>query len=259
MDQGALVLGYTKRILVQRRPETVTADLLCRSDDLEKECKPTVNRRRETVSTSKRYLKYGLIVLLIVAMNVGGGWLAQQIEFQLYPRHEQALHIVLLGFIGLYILLMALPFMPGIEVGLALMMVLGSKGVVLVFACTLLALSISFAIGRLVSCRTMCSVLSWLHFDKARAMVEQVEPMSPQQRLEFLYQRAPARVVPFLLDHRYLTIAALLNLPGNALVGGGGGIGLIAGMSRIIPFYCYILVIAVAIAPIPLFVWFQGS
>ena len=218
-----------------------------------------MTRRRTTVSKSARYLKYGFVLFIVVALNVGGGWLAQQIEFQLYPRHEQALHILLLSFIGLYILLMALPFMPGIEVGLALMMVLGSKGVLLVYACTLLALSMSFAIGRLTSCRTMCSALRWLHFDRACALVEQIEPMSPQQRLAFLYQRAPARVVPFLLDHRYLTIAALLNLPGNALIGGGGGIGLIAGMSKIIPFYCYVLVIAVAVAPVPLFIFFQGG
>ena len=66
-------------------------------------------------------------------------------------------------------------------------------------------------------------------------------------------------MVPFLLDHRYLTIAALLNLPGNALIGGGGGIGLIAGMSKIIPFYCYVLVTAVAVAPVPLFMFFRGS
>jgi len=218
-----------------------------------------LTQARKTVSKSTRYLKYAFVLLLIVAINVGGGWLARQIEFQLYPRHEQALHFVLLSFIGLYVLLMALPFMPGIEVGLALMMVLGSKGVVLVYACTLLALSVSFAIGRLASCQTMCSVLSWLHFDQACALVEQIEPMSPRQRQELLYQRAPARVVPFLLDHRYLTIAALLNLPGNALIGGGGGIGLIAGMSRIIPFYGYVLVVAIAVAPVPLFIYLQGG
>jgi len=225
----------------------------------EKEWKTPLTETRKAVSKSTRYIKYAFVLLLIVAVNVGGGWLAQQIEFQLYPRHEQALHIVLLSFIGLYVLLMALPFLPGIEVGLALMMVLGSKGVVLVYACTLLALSISFAIGRLVPCRAMCAVLSWLHFDQACALVEQIEPMSPRQRQEFLYRRAPARVVPFLLDHRYLTIAVLLNLPGNALIGGGGGIGLLAGMSKIIPFYCYVLVIAVAVAPVPLFIFLQGS
>jgi hypothetical protein len=215
--------------------------------------------RKLAIPKSTRYLKLALILLAIVAINIGGGWLARQIDFQLYPRHEPMLHILLLSFIGLYILLMALPFMPGIEIGLALMMVLGSKGVVLVYACTLLALSISFAIGRVVPCRILCLVLNWLHFDKACALVEQIEPMRQQQRLEFLYQRAPTKVVPFLLNHRYLTLAALLNLPGNALIGGGGGIGLIVGMSKIIPFYRYALLLAVAIAPVPLIIYLQGS
>jgi hypothetical protein len=39
---------------------------------------------------------------------------------------------------------MAMPFVPGIELGLALMVLLPSKGVVLVYFCTLLSLSLSF-------------------------------------------------------------------------------------------------------------------
>ncbi len=216
-------------------------------------------QQKPAIPKSTRYIKIGLILLLIIVANIGGAWLAQQIDFQLYPRHESMLHILLLSFIGLYILLMAFPFMPGIEVGLALMVVLGSKGVVLVYASTLLALSISFAIGRVVPCRIICAALNWLHFDKASALVAQIEPMTQQQRLDFLYQRAPSRVVPFLLNHRYLTIAALLNLPGNALIGGGGGIGLIVGMSKIIPFYRYLLLVAIAIAPVPLIIYLQGN
>jgi hypothetical protein len=49
----------------------------------------------------------------------------------------------------------------------------------------------------------------------------------------------------------------LLNLPGNALLGGGGGIGLIIGMSRLIPFHKYLLLIAVAVAPVPLGLYLQ--
>ncbi|MEH6626903.1 MAG: hypothetical protein V7739_10680 [Motiliproteus sp.] len=210
------------------------------------------------VPNRMRYLKLVLILLVIVAANIGGTWLAQQIDFQLYPRHEQIINILLLSFIGLYILLMALPFMPGIEIGLALMMVLGSKGAIIVYACTLLALSISFAIGKIVPCRMMYAVLNWFHFHKAAALVKQIEPMDQQQRLTFLYQYAPSRIIPFLLNHRYLTIAALLNLPGNALIGGGGGIGLIVGMSKIIPFYSYALLLAIAIAPVPLIIFLQG-
>ena len=47
-------------------------------------------------------------------------------------------------------------------------------------------------------------------------------------------------------------IALLLNLPGNALIGGGGGIGLIAGMSRVYSFPRYFLLVGLAITPLPL-------
>jgi hypothetical protein len=63
---------------------------------------------------------------------------------------------------------------------------------------------------------------------------------------------APSKIVPFLLKHRYLVIALMLNLPGNALIGGGGGIGLIAGMSRLYSFPRYLLLVSVAITPLPL-------
>ncbi len=206
-----------------------------------------------------RCLKLLFFLLIIVAINMGGDWLVQQIDFQRYPRHEPMLHILLLSLLALYILLMALPFMPGIEIGLALMMVLGGKGVVLVYACTLLALSISFWIGRVVPCRILYSALNWLHFDQASTLIKQIEPLNPQQRLEIIHRRAPSRIVPFLLHHRYLTIAALLNLPGNALIGGGGGIGLIVGMSKMIPFYRYLPLLAIAIAPVPLIIFLQSA
>ena len=49
-----------------------------------------------------------------------------------------------------------------------------------------------------------------------------------------------------------LMIAVTLNLPGNVLIGGGGGIGLIAGMSGLCPFPKYILCVSLAIAPLPI-------
>lgn len=55
-----------------------------------------------------------------------------------------------------------------------------------------------------------------------------------------------------LLRHRYLIIGILFNVPGNALIGGGGGIGLIAGMSKLYPFPKYLLLICLAITPGPI-------
>ncbi|MEI2773308.1 MAG: hypothetical protein V9G98_22115 [Candidatus Competibacter sp.] len=206
-----------------------------------------------------RFLKLMVLLVIIVALNVGGTWLSHLIDFQLFPRHEPILHAIVLVAVVLYIVLMATPFMPGIEIGLALMMLLGNKGAILVYLCTLAALSVSFAIGRKIPSRFIDLLLNWLHLYKASALVRQLESLNQQERLEFLYEKAPSRIAPFLLHHRYLAIAVVVNLPGNALIGGGGGIGLVAGMSKIIPFHGYLMVLAIAIAPVPLWFFLQGS
>jgi hypothetical protein len=208
---------------------------------------------------STRYFKIVLILVILVAINWVGTWLAQQINFQIFPRHEPILHTLVLGAVLLYILLMAVPFMPGIEIGLALMLMLGSKGALLVYLCTLMALSISFTIGRVIPPRLVYRLLNWLHLYKASTFVRQLESLNQLERLRLLQEKAPSKIAPFLLNHRYLTIAVALNLPGNALIGGGGGIGLIVGMSKIIPFHAYIILLAIAIAPVPLWFYFQGA
>jgi hypothetical protein len=154
--------------------------------------------------------------------------------------------------IVVYVLWMAIPFVPGIELGLALMVMLGTRGIVLVYLCTLLSLSLSFTIGRLIPLNGFARFLGWLHLYKAQDLVLQLEPLNSEEKLNFLLRTAPSKVIPFLLKHRYLTIAIALNLPGNALIGGGGGIGLISGMSKLYPFPKYILLVSLAITPLPL-------
>jgi hypothetical protein len=47
-------------------------------------------------------------------------------------------------------------------------------------------------------------------------------------------------------------LAVLFNLPGNTIIGDGGGIALIAGMSRLFPFPKFVFLVCVAITPVPL-------
>ena len=200
----------------------------------------------------KILVKISLVVGFLLLINFGGSLVVERINFQLWPEHEHLIVTVVWLSIAVYVLWMAMPFVPGIELGLALMVMLGSQGVVLVYACTLLSLSLSFAIGRLIPLKAFARFLGWLHLRKARDLAIQLEPMSSEQKLDFLLGAAPSRVVPFLLKHRYLMIAIILNLPGNALIGGGGGIGLIAGMSRLYSFPKYFLLVSLAITPLPL-------
>jgi len=200
----------------------------------------------------RRFFKISLIIGFLVLLNYGGGLVVEQINFQLWPEHENLMITVLWFSIVVYVLWMAMPFVPGIEIGLALMVMLGPKGVVLVYLCTLLSLSLSFAIGRLIPLKVISLLLGWLHLQKVQNLVLQLEPLNSEEKLDFLLSTAPSKVIPYLLKHRYLMIAVTLNLPGNVLIGGGGGIGLIAGMSRLCPFPKYILFVSLAITPLPI-------
>jgi uncharacterized membrane protein YhdT len=211
-----------------------------------------VRRAAAETSRLKLIVKILLLVGFLVFVNYGGSRIAGHLNFQFWPEHESMIITALWVSIGVYILWMALPFVPGIELGLALMIMLGPPGVVLVYSCTLVSLSLSFAIGRLISLKAFARFLGWLHLHKARDLMLTLEPLDPQEKFDVLLKSAPSKIVPFLLKHRYLVIALMLNLPGNALIGGGGGIGLIAGMSRLYSFPRYLLLVSVAITPLPL-------
>lgn len=217
------------------------------------------SQQRTGSTRLRRYLKVVLVLAIIAAMNFGGAWLANQVNFHLFPRHDSILNAIVLGSAMLYIVFMAIPFMPGIEIGLALMLLLGSKGALLVYLCTLAALSISFMVGKLIPPRLIYRFLDWLHLYKACALVGQLEPLNQQERLRLLNNKMPARFATLFLKYRFLAIAVLLNLPGNALIGGGGGIGLIVGMSKVVPFHAYVAVIVIAVAPVPLWFFLYGA
>lgn len=216
------------------------------------------NRQKSDPTRTNRRLRLALVLAVILLLNLTGAWIGHLFNFQLFPRHDAMLHSVVLVTAAIYILLMAIPFMPGIEVGLALMWVLGPKSALLIYLCTLLALSISYAVGRFFPERKLHQFLHWLYLHRASELIQQLGPLSPQQRLDFLLEKAPNRLAPFLLNKRYLVIAVVLNLPGNALIGGGGGIGLAVGMSRIISFPNYLMVVAVSVLPVPLYIYLQG-
>ncbi|MDH3672456.1 MAG: hypothetical protein OES46_15080 [Gammaproteobacteria bacterium] len=209
---------------------------------------------RRSVTWAITLAKLSGIVLLIILANIGISWLIDRLEIQIWPEHMEIVdRAVLIGVI-LYIGLMATPFLPGIEIGLAFMIVLGSKGILLIYICTLVALTISFGLGRLFPTHLLVSLLRWLNLARAAALLKSFDATPPEKRLEFLAGKAPTQTIPVLLKRRYLILALLLNLPGNALLGGGGGIAMMAGISRLYSFPKYFLLIAIAILPGPILV-----
>jgi hypothetical protein len=195
----------------------------------------------------------GYLGIVVLGVQVGS-WISGSLDFDIHLSPETDLatrRMVLLAMVA-YVVLMTLPFVPGVEIGLALMVVFGAELALLVYLGTVIALIVSYLIGRLVPERALLWALARVHLRRAHALVSSVEALPMDERLQRLLESTSGRAFPWLLRYRYLAIAVALNLPGNALIGGGGGIALAAGMSRVCKFRDYLLTVLIAVAPVPL-------
>jgi len=202
---------------------------------------------------ARKRTRAALAAIAVLALVLAGNWLVGQHRIHISPEHAHLLDTMIAAALLAYVLAMALPFVPGIEIGLALMMVLGDEGILLVYAATQLALLLSFSLGRWVPTRHVAAAFRWLGLARAAVLLQSIEKISPAERADYLVRRAPGRWSAALGRHLGLALALVLNLPGNAVIGGAGGIGMIAGMSRAIPLARYLLLVAAATTPVPVF------
>ena len=206
----------------------------------------------------------GLLLLVLYLGLVGGSvaagrGLTQFVVLDIWPSNESQVHRMIMSAMAIYVVSAAIPFVPGAEVGWGLIMALGPEIVPLVYASMVAALLLSYGIGRLVPPRVTAGLFGYLGLARARELVLRMAPLDPDDRLELLISAAPRRIIPFLLRHRHVALAIALNIPGNTLVGGGGGLAFAAGMSGLYRFPDYLFTILLAVAPIPLLVLVTGS
>lgn len=209
-------------------------------------------------SASVRWGRIIVIGLGFAGLYVSGQFITemvvQQFDVVMHVRSEPMFHRLILTAAGIYILLLATPFMPGVEIGITMILVLGPKISFLVYVSTVSALTLSFLVGRLIPARYCVRLLAFLGLDRLRRIMEDIAPLTSEERLAFLVSRAPNRITPFLLRHRFIALAVAINLPGNSLIGGGGGIAMLAGVTGLYPFPAYVLTVALAVAPVPLLI-----
>ncbi|MBT8409809.1 MAG: hypothetical protein KJN93_09300, partial [Alphaproteobacteria bacterium] len=158
----------------------------------------------------------------------------------------------------LYAVLLAVPFMPGIEIGFSVLVMRGAEAAPYVWIATVLGLCLAFWTGRMMPAAWLIGTFEDLRMARTAQLVKRLSDTPPDLRLRFLYIQAPRWVRPALREWRYLLLAALLNLPGNAVIGGGGGLALLSGLSGVFSARGTMLTFALATAPFPILVWFFG-
>ena len=198
------------------------------------------------------------LIILIVSANLGSAWLFEMLDFELTPRNEQVFHRIVMITVIVYALLIAIPFVPGIEIGLALMIIVGPGIAALVYGATVFGLLLSFLIGHFVPQAWLKSIFEYFHLAKASRLIGQLEDLGIEERLAFLVSRTPGRIIPPLFRYRYIVLALVLNIPGNSLIGGGGGISMMAGLSRLYSVPAFLVTLALAVSPVPLAVFIFG-
>ena len=151
----------------------------------------------------------------------------------------------------IYSLLLSLPFVPGVELGILLMCVFGKEGIIFVYFATIIGLNLAFLMGRIVPKKWVESFLKKLGlFHSSNNQSDEIVSMLDN----FLCNKNWLRNL--LLNYRYLVIGILFNMPGIYLIGGGGGISLVCGISRNISFKWFLLTVVLAVSPVPLLVFF---
>jgi len=97
--------------------------------------------------TKKIILIFGLVVLLILIRYIYLYHLKDIKNLMIWMKDGLGWKAIILGSV-VYVLLLSMPFFPGVEIAWLMIMLYGREAIVLIYLLTLLGLCLSFGIGR---------------------------------------------------------------------------------------------------------------
>ena len=201
------------------------------------------------------------LALAIYAILLAAGWGAGELLLgmtvpELRPMNEPMIHRMVMGALVLFVVMAAIPFIPGAEIGFALLLMFGGQASGIVYAGMVGALLLSFTVARFVPLSLLSQLTASLRLAGAARFFDLLASMPAEERSRFISDRLDGQFSSMLLKNRYLALAILLNVPGNSLLGGAGGLAFMAGISGLYRFWPYLLSVLIAVAPIPLIFYF---
>jgi len=157
---------------------------------------------------------------------------------------KEAVHdpLILGTVLIVYIALIATPFVPGAEIGLFLLALFGAPMAGPVYMATVVALTLSFLVGQSLPRVSLLGL---------QRPTEYWSAASQHLLGSELTASTPSNWLRHLVRFRWLALILLINMPGNTLLGGGGGIAMAVGNSRVFTIWTFLFSAAVAVAPVP--------
>ena len=171
-----------------------------------------------------------LIIILAINTNTLGTLL-------IWSQQAQSNTSTLLASSLIYTLILAIPYMPSVTLGLLMMALFGTEGILAAWICTCVGLNLSFMFGR------------WIPYLRIQRQVDTQKRLTQWIcPIQNLIEERPRWM-------KYGAIALLLNLPGNSVLGGGGGIALFCGTLHNVTWPRFALTVTIATALIPALVY----
>ena len=203
-------------------------------------------------------LRVVILIAVLVLATWGAHMVRDALNLQIRPDNEQQVHRMIMLGSAAYIGLLALPFVPGAEIGLAMLAAFGAAIAPLIYVCTVASMILAYTAGRFLPIDLLRRVLSTLRMNRAADLVARAAPLSGEDRVAMLLDGQAARALRLAVRYRYIALAVAVNTPGNSVIDGGGGIMLMAGLSGIFSPLATVATIALAVSPVPLAMVFFG-
>jgi hypothetical protein len=198
------------------------------------------------------------LVALVLTATWGAHLVRDALDLRIMPGNEQSVHrAIMLGALA-YVALLAMPFVPGAEIGLAMLAAFGAAIAPLVYGATVLAMMLAYGLGCALPPMVLARLLGLLRLRRASDLATRAASLPRKDRLALLLDGSPPRVAALLLRRRYVALGLAINVPGNSLIGGGGGIMMMAGMSGLFAPVQTLLTVAIAVSPVPVAIMLFG-
>lgn len=201
-----------------------------------------------------------VIVLLLVYMaKVGIDLLIAKIALFESDAAARAMTGLIITVLVGYAILLAIPFVPGVEIGFAILLLEGAKAAPVVYLATVSGLLLAFMVGQYAPLPRLIRFSEDLCLHRIAGLLSSIHNTPQQDRLRAMESRMPAWLAPIFCNYRYVTLALAINLPGNIALGGGGGIMMVGGLSRLFQARLVAITVILATLPLPLAVWILGT